>query len=109
MVSENIKPIIASIAFTNALAWLFGLMGVADFNFWTLGFFTASTAVLAIAIGLSNTPVAKGGAMLLLAGDIFLYISSLNIPAPYAGPLFVLLAVPNFMAMGLGFLELGKG
>lgn len=109
MVSETIKPIILSIAFTNALAWIFGLMGVSEFTFWTLGFFTVSTAVLALAIGLANTPLLKGIAVVALAGDIILYTSSLNIPAPYAGPLFILMTIPNFMAMGLGFLELGKG
>jgi len=109
MVSENIKPIIASIAFTNALAWIFGLMGIVKFSFWVLGFFTVSTAGLLVAIGLSNTPIAKGGAMLLLAVDIYLYISTLKIPAPYAGPLFILLTIPNFMAMGFAFFELGKG
>ena len=109
MVSETVKPIISSIAFTGALAWLFGMMGIATVDAFTIGFFTISAGVLGGAIALSNTPILKGGAMLLLVVDIVLYITSLNIPAPYGQPLFVLLLVPNLFSIGLAGLELGRG
>jgi hypothetical protein len=103
------KPLISAVAFTNALGWLMGIAGYAEFSILGTVLFLIIQGSLLATIALSNTPLAKGGAMAIFATAMFAYITNMNIPDPYATPLFILLFTPNLLAVGLSFLEMGKG
>ena len=105
----TMKPLISSIAFTNALGWIFGLAGLVEFTFLSPTIFLITEGILLGAIILSNTPIAKGVAVGAFTLAMFTYFLSLNIPDPYGTPMFILLFMPNFIAIGLSMLEFGKG
>ena len=106
---SHMKPLLSSIAFTNALGWIFTMAGIITFEFLSPTMFLITEGILLGAIALSNTPIAKGVAVATFALAMFGYISTLEIPEPYGTPLFALLFLPNMIGIGLSMLEFGKG
>ncbi len=83
------------------------ITGLTGFGFVLLDqvAFGIITVPLIIAIGFSNSPIVKGGAMAVLFG-VFLAQFLLVGINPI---LFGLVMIPIFTAMGFAFLEAGKG
>ena len=106
---STMKPILSTLAFTNALGFIFTIAGIVEFTFLSPTMFLVAEGILLGAIALSNTPIAKGVAVASFALFMFAYFSTLEIPEPYGNILFVLLFLPNMIAIGLSMLEFGKG
>ncbi len=106
----DLKPLTSSILFTNLLGWLLSMGGYIEFNFMNSNVFLLGTGIMMLAIGLSNTPILKGGAVLGFGLFLFAYITSVTVPnTALAGVIYGLITLPSLATLGFILLEVGKG
>jgi hypothetical protein len=84
-------------------------MELATFTVISPTVFAVGQVLLMAVILVSNTPVVKGVALVVWAGWLFLYISSLQIPSSVTGWVYPIIIVPCLIGMGYEFMEVGKG
>ena len=95
--------------FITVLGLLLNSMGYANFTFLTPATFAIGQILLMAVVAVSNTPVAKGVALAIWAGWLFVYIFSLDIPSEVSVWVYPLIIVPCLIGMGYELLEVGKG
>lgn len=107
----EINRLLSAIVFSTSVGFLLDLAGYTSFTLITPTLFAAGQVLLTAAIAVANTPIAKGAAMAVFSGWLILYFVNLQIPLPSPTKeiIYALLFVPSFLAIGLTFLELGKG
>lgn len=106
-----IKSITSAIVFSSIVGFLLNMGGYIEYSIISPLVFLVGQGLLALAIGLSNTPLAKGVAVASFSVWLFVFFLNLSIPlpSPIAEFIYAVLFVPSFVGAGLGFLELGKG
>jgi hypothetical protein len=95
--------------FITIFGLLLNFMGLATFTIMSPTVFAVGQVLLMAVILVSNTPVVKGGALVLWAGWLFAYISSLEIPNEIKAWVYPIIIVPCLIGMGYEFMEVGKG
>lgn len=95
--------------FITILGLVLNSMELATFTFLNPTSFAIGQVLLMVVVGFSNTPLLKGGALVLWAGWLFIYIASLEIPNDVKTWIYPIIIVPCLIGMGYELLEIGKG
>lgn len=108
---SNWDNVIYSVTFTTIVGLLLEMAGYITFTLINSTVFLAGQGVLLGAIALSNTPIAKGGAMVALFIWLLVFLLQLDmpLPSPLKEMVFAIVFVPSFLSVAFSFLEMGKG
>lgn len=103
--------IIKAIIFSTLVGFLLTLGGYIEYTIITPATFLAGEVFLAATIILANTPAAKGVALALFSGWLFVFFLNIEIPlpSPMQEIVYAVIFVPTFIGAGMTFLEFGKG
>lgn len=103
-----IKMLMSMMIFMIFLGWLLGEMSGESYVLLSPITWTIITIEVGAVIGLANTPVLKGGAMVVLfatmVGTFFVDLFFNQMPIVWG-----ILFVPMYIAMGFMMMEAGKG
>ncbi len=109
---EAIKIVLTSIIFSTILGFMLQLGEFATYTLISPVIFSAGLVFLVAVIAASNTTIVKGAALAIFWAWLILYVLNTNIPllpSPMKEIIYAIITVPNILAIGLAFMELGKG
>lgn len=106
---KGLGILIMTMVFITSLGFLLNEAGISEYSLISPTIFLVGQALMLLAIGLTNTPIAKGGALLLWVGWLFGYCLNLSIPDPVGTYVYALILVPSFVSITILMLEVGKG
>lgn len=107
----GVKTLSSVVVFSSIMGFLLDMGGYITYTLITPVSFAVGAGLLTVVIAAANTPAAKGVAMAAFAGWLGIFIVSVQVPmpSPIKELVFATLTVPTLIALGMIFMEYGKG